>query len=226
MESRQVLDKGSVHLHEVLGSDLTVANAARVSFNKKAETMRPNDEKLIKFLAEHGHLSPFRHCTLQFEISAPLLVCRQHWKYIVGSNFIDAWNEMSKRYVTEDNVFYIPQPDEWRAAPENKKQGSGEPVDEMLGKAFTVALMEVIDKGENLYKWALTSGVCAEQARLFLPAYGLYVRYYWTASLQSVCHFLKQRLADDAQKEIQAYAHAIKELTIQHFPISVEALVA
>lgn len=222
----QCLDKGYVILHDVMGSDLTVVNAARCSYDKKSEELTEKDNRLIKFLAKHGHTSPFRHATLQFEVYAPLMVARQHWKYVVGSDHtMDAWNESSRRYVTEEPTFYIPQANEWRSAPENSKQGSGKPVSENLGAYFTEELLNYIEQGEELYRQALASEICAEQARLFLPAYGMYVRYYWTASLQSVAHFLNQRLSHDAQAEITEYAKAIYELASEKFPVSIGELV-
>lgn len=230
-----VLDKGYVRLVNVMGSDLSVANSARVSYDKESTELSEKDARLIRFLAREGHTSPFRHATLQFEMYAPLMVARQHWKYVVGSDHtMDAWNESSRRYVTEEPAFYIPNPNEWRSTPENSKQGSGKPIDEInaengypdidAGLYYTKALMEHVDKGLELYDSAMGAGVCAEQARLFLPAYGMYVRYYWTASLQSVAHFLQQRLAHDSQVEIQEYAKAVKELVEPHFPVSIAEL--
>lgn len=228
-------DKGYVMIHDVLGTDLTVANAARVSYDKKSETLTEGDKRLIDFLAREGHTSPFRHVIAQFEFNAPLMVARQHWKYVVGSSMLeatgdnmDAWNESSRRYVTEEPSFYIPKADEWRLAPENSKQGSGGSVydvDFLLAEETTYHLMEYLEDGVRLYEKAMEYGICAEQARLFLPAYGMYVRYYWTASLQSICHFLNQRLAHDSQVEIQVYAKAVLELIKPLFPISVERLV-
>jgi thymidylate synthase (FAD) len=225
MNKINVLDKGYVILHDVMGSDLTIVNAARVSYNKRKEELDLNDEKLIRFLAKHDHTSPFRHATLQFEVYAPLMVARQHWKYVVGSDHVmDAWNESSRRYVTEDPEFYIPKEDEWRSKPENSKQGSGEPITTDKGLYLTKQLINYIKQGEHLYQEAINRGVAVEQARLFLPAYGMYVRYYWTASLQSVSHFLNQRLEEDAQKEIREYAKAIKELAVEKFPVSLNEL--
>ena len=225
-------DKGYVLLHDVMGSDITVANAARVSYDKKTDELTERDERLIAFLAREGHTSPFRHAMLQFEVYAPLMVARQHFKYIVGSSIaeatgdnMDAWNESSRRYVTEEPTFYIPQPEDWRSAPDNSKQGSGAPAASEVGKEAFRRLMVSVDKGIANYEWAMANGVCAEQARLFLPAYGMYVRYYWTASLQSVAHFIQQRLANDAQVEIQAYAKAVLELARPHFPTSFDALI-
>ncbi|MFP7288030.1 FAD-dependent thymidylate synthase [Shouchella clausii] len=228
---KQVLDKGYVRLVDVMGSDLTVVNAARVSYAKASDSLNERDIKLIKFLAREGHTSPFRHAIAQFEVYAPLMVARQWWKYVIGSahvegsgDSLDAWNESSRRYITEEPVFYVPRDDEWRSAPENSKQGSGELMEASQGAVFTEALLRHVEEGEWLYNDAISAGVCAEQARLFLPAYGMYVRWYWTASLQSVCHFLAQRLEHDAQKEIQEYAKAILELIKPHFPVSVEEL--
>ena len=221
-----VLDKGYVRLVNVMGSDLSVVNSARVSYDKESTELSEKDERLIRFLAREGHTSPFRHATLQFETYAPLMVARQHWKYIVGSDHtMDAWNESSRRYVTEEPAFYIPQDNEWRKAPENSKQGSGESLSPASGFIFTAELEKYIEEGERLYNFAMEhGGICAEQARLFLPAYGMYVRYYWTASLQSVAHFLQQRLAHDSQVEIQEYAKAVKTLVEPHFPVSIAEL--
>lgn len=227
----EVLDKGYVILHDVMGDDLSVVNSARVSYDKKSTVLTEKDERLIRFLAREKHTSPFRHATLQFEVYSPLMVARQHWKYVAGSSFqeasgdnMTAWNESSRRYVTEEPTFYIPSSYEWRSAPENSKQGSGEIVGGYKGAVATADLMDYVERGEQLYNDALASGICAEQARLFLPAYGLYVRYYWSASLQSVAHFLNQRLADDSQVEIQEYAKVVRQLAEPKFPVSLGEL--
>jgi thymidylate synthase (FAD) len=109
-------------------------------------------------------------------------------------------------------------------APENSKQGSGDNAPEELALSAAFDLAEYLDKGVELYEHYMKKGICAEQARLFLPAYGMYVRYYWTASLQSVAHFLQQRLAHDSQVEIQGYAKAVKALVEPHFPVSIAEL--
>ena len=220
-----VLDKGYVRLRDTMGDDRTIANAARVSFDKRTEKLNERDERLIRFLAREGHESPFRHASLQFEVYAPLMIARQWWKYVVGSDHtMDAWNESSRRYITENEEFYVPQADEWRSYPDNVKQGSGEPISGALGDLYTGALMLQIEKGERLYNEALKDGIAPEQARLFLPAYGMYVRWYWTASLQSVAHLIRQRTASDAQYEFRQYAEAVKDLAFEHFPISLDAL--
>lgn len=224
-----VLDNGYVRLVDVMGSDLTVVNAARVSYAKESTELTDRDIRLIKFLAREGHTSPFRHAIAQFEIYAPLMVARQWWKYIVGSahqegtgDSLDAWNESSRRYITEEPTFYYPQV--WRSSPENSKQGSGSPVAPRINDEAGRKIDDNIAMGMEFYEWAIANGICAEQARLFLPAYGMYVRWYWTASLQSVCHFLAQRLEHDAQVEIQLYAKAILALIESKFPVSIGEL--
>lgn len=223
-----VLDKGYVILHDTLGSDLTVVNAARVSYDKRKTEMDEKDQRLIKFLACNDHTSPFRHATMQFEVYAPLMVARQWWKYVVGSDHImDAWNESSRRYVTEEPEFYIPNCDEWRSAPDNKKQGSGDLLvkTEKIGSMnASIGMNNHVENCLKLYKQAMELGICAEQARLFLPAYAMYVRWYWTASLQSVAHLIKQRSKQDAQYEFQVYANAVKELSQSCFPYSLKNL--
>ncbi|MDI9502458.1 MAG: FAD-dependent thymidylate synthase [Tissierellia bacterium] len=227
----QVMDHGYVRLVDTLGTDLTVANAARVSYAKESKELTDKDRRLIRYLATHGHTSPFRHAALQFEVYAPLMVARQWWKYIVGSQHqegiadsLNAWNESSRRYITEDPVFYVPKADEWREKPENSKQGSGPVLAEETGQVLTDELQALVKQSFALYEKAMEQGVCAEQARLFLPAYGMYVRWYWTASLQSVCHFIDQRLADDAQVEIQKYAQAVLGFVKEAFPTASEGL--
>lgn len=232
-----VLDRGYVRLVDHMGNDLRVVNSARVSFMKESFEMSEKDANLIKFLAHEvpPHTSPFRHSILQFEVYAPLMVARQWWKYIIGSDHADqptrnhdpflAWNESSRRYVTEQVEFYTVEPEQWRSKPEKKKQGSGDPVPLDIGQEATRRLIETYEKALDNYEWALENGICAEQARLFLPAYGLYVRWYWTASLQGVCHLLNQRLAKDAQKEFQEYAKAVYRLTHKYFPVAVKEAV-
>jgi thymidylate synthase (FAD) len=220
-----VLDKGYVRLVDSMGSDLSVVNAARASFQKESNEFSNQDGKLLTFLARENHMSPFRHAFATFEFKAPLMVARQHWKYVVGSDHtMDSWNESSRRYITMDPDFYVPSKDEWRLAPDNKKQGSGGPVDPLTGAFFTEELMSYIEKGEALYNAALEHGIAPEQARLLLPAYGMYVVYRWSCSLQSVALFLSQRLNEDSQVEIQKYAEAVRDLIIPIFPVSIPLL--
>jgi thymidylate synthase (FAD) len=229
-----VLDQGYVRLVDVLGSDLTPVNAARVSYDKASDTLSERDERLIRFLIRERHTSPFRHAVLQFEVYAPLMVARQWWKHIIGSSHqegaqdpMTAWNESSRRYVTEAVRFYVPPADEWRSSPEDKKQGSGDMLPVELGEEATKKLLEQIEEGMKNYEWATEKGIATEMARLFLPsAYGLYVRWYWTVSLQGLIHFLDLRLDAHAQAEIRDYSAALQQLAREAFPISMASFEA
>jgi thymidylate synthase (FAD) len=225
VKSIDVLGNGYVRLVDVMGSDLSVVNAARASFAKESEEMSQKDARLLEFLVRENHMSPFRHAFATFEFKAPIMVARQHWKYVVGSDHtMDSWNESSRRYITMDPEFYIPTKDQWRLAADDKKQGSGGPVDPFTGSFLTEELEQYVKKGEELYNSAMSNGVAPEQARLFLAAYGMHVVYRWSCSLQSIALFLNQRLQEDSQKEIQEYAQAVKDLITPKFPVSLMLL--
>lgn len=225
MNQIKVLDKGYVRIADAMGSDLSVANAARASYAKESLEFKEKDARLVRFLAKNNHMSPFRHAFMTFEVKAPLMVARQWWKYVVGSDHtMDSWNEASRRYITMEPEFYIPSSTEWRTAPENSKQGSGEPLDAFQGTIISNLLDEVCKQGQASYEYALEHGAATEQARLMLPAYAMYTIWRWSASLQSVAFFLKQRLEDDAQVEIREYAKVVHKLAETRFPVSLEAL--
>ncbi len=146
-----------------------------------------------------------------------------------SGDLLHARNEASRRYVTLPPEFYVPglpTTPAWRSRPENSKQGSGGPVDDVTAAEATTRLQSLIVQGLEHYDWALASGICAEQARLFLPAYGLHTVWRWTASVQAISHFLTQRLNEDAQGEIQAYAHAVRTLVTPLFPNALKALIS
>lgn len=241
MKEKRVLDHGYVRLLDVMGGDLDVVNAAKVSFDKRSEEMGQREGDLMEFLANAKptpHTSPYRHAVLKFEVSAPMIVKNQWYKYVIGSDHDDkafrdpffAWNEISRRYVADSLEFYVPKLREWRVQARDKKQGSdGLLVDQHDGAERAGRLMDAlqqhIDQGKELFEKAVNAGVAVEQARLFLPGYAVYVKWIWTASLQAVCHLLTQRLAPDAQYEFQLYARAVEELTAQHFPEAVKNLV-
>jgi len=126
-----ILDKGYVRLINVMGSDIDVVNAARVSFDKSVSELSDKDSKLIDYLVREKHDAVLRHCVITLEVYAPLMVARQWYKHAVASTYLEeqnGWNESSRRYITENEEFYIPLPNQWRGAPENKKQGSAETV--------------------------------------------------------------------------------------------------
>ena len=221
-----VLDHGYVRTISVFGSDIDVVNAARVSFDKEVETLEEKDLSLISFLVKNKHDSCLRHCGISFEIYAPLMVARQWYKHTVSSTHLDdqlGWNESSRRYITENEEFYVPAPDAWRSVPENRKQGSAEPVKGYIGAKYTMKMIRLVEQQERLYREALDDGIAPEQARLLLPAYAMYVRWRWTVSLNALLHFLSLRVDSHAQWEIQQYAKVINDETYQHFPFTTAA---
>lgn len=221
-----VLDKGYVRLINVMGSDIDVVNAARASFQKEIDTLSEQDINLIDFLIREKHDAVLRHCTITLEVYAPLMVARQWYKHAVASTYLEdqnGWNESSRRYITEDEEFYIPQPTQWRGAPKNKKQGSNGTVDNSIGAMYTQRLRKITEEQLQLYKQALEDGIAPEQARLLLPAYGMYIRWRWTVSLNALCHFLTLRKDIHAQWEIQQYAYAIEEIMDECFPYTMKS---
>ena len=229
--NHQVLDKGYVRLVNSWGSELDIVNSARVSYDKESKlredgSLTLNDQKLLNFLIEHKHDSTLRHAGFTFEVYAPLMIARQWYKHAVSSTHVEdqlGWNESSRRYITENEEFYIPKGDQWRSKPENSKQGSGEPLSSDIGGWFTNKLWDTIENGKGLYDKAMAAGIAPEQARLFLPAYGMYVRWRWTVSLNAVLHFLSLRLGDGAQSEIADYAEVVNSLVKEKFPSTVDA---
>lgn len=216
-----VLDKGYVRLVNNMGTDLDVVNAARVSYDKEVSELSDSDDRLIKFLVDHRHDSTLRHCVLTFEVYAPLMVARQWYKHAVASTHLDAqmgWNESSRRYVTETPEFYVPT--SWRSSPESKKQGSGDDLPEDASRLITDTMQSIVNESLEIYESLLNYGVAPEQARIFLPAYALYVRWRWTVSLNGVLHFLDLRTHDTAQSEIVDYATAVDSIVSSLYPIT------
>lgn len=219
-----VLNYGSVQLID--GSrecpKTKIVNAARVSFLKETRELRPRDIKLIKFMREHGHMTPFRHSHLSFRWKAPLFVFRQAWKYQIDSSWEEevgggivipgdgAWSEASGRYIKFEPEFYIPET--IRLQSKDNKQGSEGKLEELPNGQDPVKFLEerCIDQ-YSAYKYMVEAGAAKEQCRALLPQ-GLYTQCIWTASLQTLMFFLSQRLKPDAQYEIREYAKAIKNL--------------
>jgi thymidylate synthase (FAD) len=213
-----VLDKGFVRLVDAMGSDLSVVNAARVSFGKRKESFEEGDAKLIAYLAKHEHTSPFRHAYLQFHVKAPIFVFRQWMKHQVGCS----WNEISGRYVEfADDEFFVPAT--FRQQAKVNKQGSEGEIAEGNRAAALAAYLDACRNAVAQYKAMLELGVCREQARCVLPL-GLYSEVYWTTSLQAAAHFVRLRSEGHAQWEIQQYAAAVRDLMADRFPASLQAL--
>ena len=211
-----MLNAMDVELMDSMGSDLTVVNAARVSFNKQSSSFKDKDEKLIRYLAQHNHWTPFGHCTLQFKIKAPIFVARQLVKHQIGLT----WNEVSRRYVKDKPEFF--EPESWRANPENAKQGSSETetIEWLNKKGYINDQVESLyTKALELYTQMLDAGVCAEQARMILPL-GSFTEWYWTGSLYAFARVCNLRCAKDTQKETRYIANRIAEETQKMFPVS------
>ena len=211
----------SVTLVDSMGSDLTVANAARVSFAKKNEEFKePGDRRLINFLGKHGHWTPFGHCTLSYHIKAPIFVARQLVKHQVGL----VWNEVSRRYVDYEPEFWYPE--HWRGRAEDKKQGSSDDVHiDWIDRAERTSsrVRVVTEFAVKAYKDMLEAGVCPEQARMVLPQ-NVFTEWYWTGSLYAFARVCNLRCQPDAQKETRDVCWEMDELAKGLFPVSWEAL--
>ena len=208
-----------------MGSDLSVVNAARVSFGKSSEwsyldwhnsTLHPQkkilsdrDTKLIRYLAAHKHISPFGHCFASFHIKAPIFVARQ----LVKHKFL-RWNEISRRYTTENIEFYVP--DIWRGQSQDKKQGSE-------GEIQHIHIQTSQQIPLTLYEGLLDKGVCEEQARMVLPQNTM-TEWYWSGSLDAFSAMCNLRCKPDTQEETRQVANQIDRRMIELFPVSWDAL--
>jgi thymidylate synthase (FAD) len=210
METKTKIDVGSgfVMLESSMGSAVTIVNAARVSMGRRVEEISEPDRRLLRYLWEHEHTSPFRHVQLQFHIKAPVFVLRQWMKHQVGC----AWNEISGRYVTFEQQAWTPAA--WRSQSPMIKQGSGGDLDDETNERAAELYAAAMRASFHAYEALLALGVAKEQARLALPLC-LMSECYWTASLQAVLHFLRLRQDGHAQAEIRAFADAVRALVEQ-----------
>ena len=202
-----------------MGNDLTVANAARVSFGKTSDmeentwgppTLKAKDAKLINYLANHKHISPFGHCFASFHVKAPIFVARQ----LVKHKFL-RWNEISRRYVDDDPEFY--EPNFWRGRSLDKKQGSEGHVIIMLDQEIQW------NRQLSTYKTLLADGVAPEQARMVLPQ-SMMTEWYWSGSLDAFADMCNLRCKTDTQAETREVANQIDRKMLELFPVSWEAL--
>ena len=218
-------------LMDHMGSDLTVVNAARVSFGKESHAVAwadydyenkarcgdliaildPKDQKLIRYLAKHNHISPFGHCFASFHVKAPIFVARQ----LVKHSFL-RWNEVSRRYVDDEPEFYVP--DVWRGRSADKKQGSAGEV-----KLPYLVPHEFNRSALYEYETLLEAGVCPEQARMVLPQSTM-TEWYWSGSLDAFASMCKLRCASDTQYESRIVADQISDVMRDLFPVSWDAL--
>ena len=232
----KVLDKGHVELMDHMGSDLTVCNAARVSFNKESEwgldfdaiarlkscpydkddvrMLKEKDEKLIRYLAKHNHWTPFAHPQITLRVKAPISIRTQFFKHKQG--FVE--NEISRRYVSYEPEFYSPT---WRGKPtDGAKQGSEDFItEETRTNLYDAIYRESYETALHVYNTLIEQGIAPEQARFILPQ-GMYTEWYWTGSLAAYARFYKQRKDDHAQWEIREYASAVGKIIEPYFPVS------
>lgn len=230
-----VLDnQGFVALVDSMGDDRTIVNSARVSFGKKVTEFDANkDGGLINYLAEHKHLSPFRHGQLQFHLKLPEFLMRQIYKHVIGIEWTPqvsptkdhAWNEISGRYVKYDEFYtpseFRPQSDDNKQASEDGDLGDVEVpnFDLTVRETYSYAIRTMQDAYESL----IDAGVAKEQARILCPM-GVFTEVYWTCSLQAAVNFIKLRQHPGAQWEVRQVADAVEKLVKQVFPYSSEAL--
>lgn len=208
-----------------MGTDLTITNVARVSFDKWKEEFDSKDQRLMNYLAEHEHTSPFRHNSIQIRCKAPIFLARQLMKHQVGLS----WNEVSRRYVDTDIEFFYPEV--WRIRPENGiKQGSGETnVDyndlfiEYDGHYQLFGPDAVIDLAVEMYNNMLEKGVAPEMARMILPQ-SMLTSWVWTGSLQAFFHVYRLRSGEGAQEEAKVFAEKLSNVIEPLFPNAWKAL--
>jgi thymidylate synthase (FAD) len=211
-----IMDK-LVEYIDHMGTDASVVNAARVSFDKLAENYSPEqNDKLIKFLAKHKHWSPFSHTSISMRFKAPVFIARQLAKHQIGF----AWNEISRRYVDFTPDCWIP--DAFRMRAENKKQGSSDEV--ITDPSIMLDYKNMCSAALIMYDRLLERGVCPEQARAVLPQ-AMYTEWIWTGSLYAWLRMAMLRSHDTAQAEVRVYAKAVGSICNNLFPISWSALV-
>lgn len=205
-----VTHESKVDFVDKLGTDLTVVNAARVSFDKHHGEFGSGDDRLLEFLAENDHWSPFAHAQVQVRITAPIFVARQLVKHQIGL----VWNEVSRRYVTDDPTFYLPKV--WRGKPvEGAKQGSHGEVE--LTPSMLARIDNLMQDSTAVYEDLMEVGVCAEQARMFLLL-SLMTSWYWTGSLYACARVCRLRLDEHAQGEARDVGVQLYGICQIHFP--------
>jgi len=212
-----VLDKGWIELQDVMGDELAIVNAARVSF--LGESKGPEqDRKLLFYLYKHRHTSPFEQVEFKFRVRAPLVTW---WQWVRHRTW--NFNAQSGRYTPfAENDFYLP--DTWRKQAKDNKQASDGELSLPESQELTSQLAEHCKKSFALYEKALENGVAREQARLFLPAFGVYYTWICKVDVHNLMHFIRLRKAQDAQHEIAVYADIIyNEMFKKILPWTAEA---
>ena len=199
-----------------MGDDLSIVNSARVSFAKKSEALSDADIRLIKYLAQYDHWTPFAHTSITLRMRAPIPVRTQCFKHKQG--FVE--NEESRRYITDTPDFYVP--DFFRPAHESKKQGSRDEKHERNAPLLAIYRASMA-RSLLHYNAMIAAGVCPEQARFVLPQ-GVLTEWVWTGSLAAYARFCSQRMAPDAQKEVRQLAKMVADIIEPLYPHSWAAL--
>ena len=215
-----VLDHGFVRLDESMASDLSVVNAARVSFARRKEEMEEADEGLIRFLMRERHGTPFEHNAFRFHIRCPIFVAREWFRHRIGS-----FNEFSMRYAKATDEFYVPEPEDVRTQVGKPGAYTFETVDPGLAEETRDALREVYEHAYATYERLVEQGVAREVARAVLPV-GAYTEFCWTVNARSLMNFVSLRASENAQREIRRYAEAVERFLEQRMPITHAAFVA
>jgi thymidylate synthase (FAD) len=215
----QVLDHGFVRLDDCMASDLSVVNAARVSFAQRSEELSERDSGLIRFLMREKHASPFEHSVFRFHVKCPIFVAREWMRHR------NSYNEWSARYSQLEPEFYVPEPEDVRTQVGKPGAYSFEPVDDELAEATREAQREAYAHAYRTYETLLERGVAKEIARNVLPV-GIYTMFYWTVNARSLMNFISLRNAETAQREIRRYAEAVEALFGERMPVTHAAFVA
>ena len=210
---------GFVELMETFGDDLTVVNAARVSFAKESTVFESRDEKLVQYLANHDHITPFFHPQLRFRLKMPIYVAREWFRHTVGF----ARNEVSRRYVDDRPECYLPPEESLRERDTNKKQGS-KPTPIETAAEVQEKIREFNEHSIGIYETLLELKLAPEVARGVLPQ-SMYTEFIETGSLSAYARLCALRTDPQAQVEIQVYARAVSELLETRFPVSWQALI-
>ena len=215
-----VLDHGFVRLDDAMASDLSVVNAARVSFARRKEEMDDADAGLIRFLLRERHGTPFEHNAFRFHVRAPIFVAREWFRHRVGS-----FNEFSMRYAKATDDFYVPAAEDVRTQVGKPGSYSFEEVDPAIAETTREELRAVYESAFAAYERLVELGVARELARSVLPV-GAYTEFYWTVNARSLMNFVSLRAAETAQREIRRYADACERFLAEEMPVSYEAFVS
>jgi thymidylate synthase (FAD) len=215
-----VLDHGFVRLDDAMADDLSVVNAARVSFARRREEVDDADAGLIRFLMRDRHGTPFEHNSFRFHIRCPIFVAREWFRHRIGS-----FNEFSMRYAKATDDFYVPEAEDVRSQVGKPGAYSFEPVDPELAQRTREDLQTVYDLAYATYTRLVEEGVARELARSVLPV-GAYTEFYWTVNARALMNFVSLRAADTAQREIRLYAEAVERFLAEQMPITYEAFAA